>query len=209
MEPVNVSVSNVTVSSKSWTRYTYDLAAGYADLTIAISGGSGDADLYVKFGSKPSLSTQDCKSTSNGNTESCDITNVQAGTYHVMVEAWSAISGVTLTGSYTSGSTGGNDPINDTLNNISVSQGQWQHYTQVLPAGYSNMTINISGGTGDADLYIRHGAQSTSTLYECRPYLDGNTESCSLSAPAAGTWYIDVYGYQAVSGLTLTLQANP
>ena len=204
-----VAKSGISGTAKQQLFYTLEVPANATALSFTTSGGSGDADLYVKFGSKPSLSTQDCKSTSNGNTESCDITNVQAGTYHVMVEAWSAISGVSLTGSYTSGSTGGNEPINDTLNNISVSQGQWQHYTQVLPAGYSNMTINISGGTGDADLYIRHGAQSTSTLYECRPYLDGNTESCSLSAPAAGTWYIDVYGYQAVSGLTLTLQANP
>ncbi|NQZ28682.1 MAG: M20/M25/M40 family metallo-hydrolase [Colwellia sp.] len=204
-----VAKSGISGAAKQQLFYTLAVPANATALSFSTSGGSGDADLYVKFGAKPSLTTQDCKSTSNGNTESCDITNVQAGTYHVMVEAWSAISGVTLTGSYTSGSTGGNDPINDTLNNISVPQGQWQHYTQVLPAGYANMTINISGGTGDADLYIRHGAQSTSTLYECRPYLDGNTESCSLSAPAAGTWYLDVYGYQAVSGLTLTLQANP
>ena len=204
-----VAKTGISGTAKQQLFYTLEVPAGATDLTFNTSGGSGDADLFVKFGAQPSLTTQDCKSTSSGNTETCTITNVQAGTYHVMVEAWSAISGVSLTGSYTNGSTGGNDPINDSLNNISVSQGQWQHYTQVLPAGYTDMTINISGGTGDADLYIRHGAQSTSSLYDCRPYLDGNSENCSFTAPAAGTWYIDVYGYQAVSGLTLTLQANP
>jgi len=190
--------------------YSLDVPANATDLRFTTSGGTGDADLYVKFGSRPSLSAQDCKSTSGGNTETCTLSNVQVGTYHVMVEAWSAISGVSLTGTYTDGgSTGGNDPINDNLHNISVSKGQWQHYTQTLPAGYSSMTVNISGGVGDADLYIHHGAQSTSTVYDCRPYLDGNTESCSFTAPAAGTWYIDVYGYQAVSALTLTIQATP
>ena len=204
-----VTKTGIAGTAKQQMFYTLDVPAGATDLSFKTSGGTGDADLFVKFGEKPSLSVQDCKSTSSGNTETCTITNVQTGTYHVMVEAWSAISGVNLTGSYTDGSTGGNDPINETFNNISVSKGQWQHYTQVLPAGYTNMTINISGGTGDADLYIRHGAQSTSNLHDCRPYLDGNIESCSFTAPAAGTWYLDVYGYQAVSGLTLTLQANP
>jgi len=205
-----VTKTDISGTSKQQMFYTFEVPAGATDLNFKTSGGTGDADLFVKFGAKPSLTVQDCKSTSSGNTENCTISNIQAGTYHVMVEAWSAISGVSLTASFTDGgSTGGNDPIYDTLNNISVSNGQWQHYTQVLPAGYENMTINISGGTGDADLYIRHGAQSTSKLYDCRPYLNGNTESCSFTAPAAGTWYIDVYGYQASSGLTLTLQANP
>ena len=204
-----VAKTGIVGTAKQQMFYTLDVPAGATELSFKTSGGTGDADLFVKFNAKPSLSVQDCKSTSSGNTETCTISNVQTGTYHVMVEAWSAISGVSLTGSYTDGSTGGNVPINDTLNNISVSKGQWQHYTQVLPAGYANMTINISGGTGDADLYIRHGAQSTSALHDCRPYLNGNTESCSFTAPAAGTWYIDIYGYQAASGLTLTLQANP
>ncbi|KGJ93785.1 M4 family metallopeptidase [Colwellia psychrerythraea] len=204
-----VAKTGIAGTAKQQMFYTFEVPAGATDLSFKTSGGTGDADLFVKFGAKPSLSVQDCKSTSSGNTETCTITNIQTGTYHVMVEAWSAISGVSLTGSFTDGSNGGNEPINDTLSNISVSQGQWQHYTQVLPAGYANMTINISGGTGDADLYIRHGAQSTSTLHDCRPYLNGNVESCSFTAPAAGTWYIDIHGYQAASGVTLTLQANP
>jgi len=205
-----VAKTGISGTAKQQMFYTFDVPAGATDLNFKTSGGTGDADLFVKFGSQPSLTVQDCKSTSSGNTENCTISNVQAGTYHVMVEAWSAISGVSLTGSYTDGgSNGGNDPINDTLNNISVAQGQWQHYTQVLPAGYANMTINISGGSGDADLYIRHGAQSTSSLHDCRPYLNGNVESCSFTAPASGTWYIDIYGYRAASGVTLTLQANP
>lgn len=205
-----VAKTGISGVSKQQMFYSLDVPAGATALNFKTSGGTGDADLFVKFGTKPSLTVQDCKSTSSGNNESCVISPVQTGTYHVMVEAWSAINSVSLTGSYTDGgSPGGNDPINDTLNNISMAKGQWQHYTQVLPAGYANMIINISGGTGDADLYIRHGAQSTATFYDCRPYLNGNTESCSFTAPAAGTWYMDVYGYQTVSGLTLTVQATP
>ena len=204
-----VAKTSISGTAKQQLFYTLDVPENSTGLSFTTSGGSGDADLYVKYGSKPSLATSDCKSTSSGNTETCTIATAQAGTYHVMVEAWSAISGVSLTGSYSAGSTGGNDPIYGTLSNIAVTQGQWQRYTQVLPAGYSDMTISISGGSGDADLYIRQGAQSTSSLYDCRPYLNGNIESCDFTAPTGGTWYIDIYGYQAVSGLTLTLEANP
>ena len=70
------------------------------------------------------------------------------------------------------------------------------------------MTVSIAGGSGDADMYIRHGAESTQSLYDCRPYKNGNNESCTFSLPASGTWHLDLYGYSAVSGLTLNLKAN-
>jgi hypothetical protein len=66
----------------------------------------------------------------------------------------------------------------------------------------------MSGGTGDADLYVRQGSQPTTTTYNCRPYLSGNTESCSISNPAAGTWYVSVRGYSAYSGVNLTATAT-
>ncbi|XQF91663.1 pre-peptidase C-terminal domain-containing protein (plasmid) [Pseudoalteromonas espejiana] len=37
-------------------RFTQDLNAGYSTLNISISGGSGDADLYIEYGSASSTS---------------------------------------------------------------------------------------------------------------------------------------------------------
>ena len=203
-----VTKSNVGASAGSDIVFTMEVPAGASDINFITSGGSGDADMYVKFGSAPTDSNYDCRPYKNGNSESCEVTS-SGGTYYVRLKAYSTFAGLSLTGSYTEESTGNNDPIYDSVDNVSISQGQWQRYTHVMPAGYTDMTISISGGSGDADLYIRHGAQSTTSLYDCRPYKNGNSESCSFSAPAEGTWYIDVYGYQAVSGLTLTLEANP
>ena len=67
----------------------------------------------------------------------------------------------------------------------------------------------MSGGSGDADLYVTFGSQSTRSSYDCRPYESGNNENCSFSSPQAGTWYIDIYGYRAASGVTLNVKANP
>jgi hypothetical protein len=50
-------------------------------------------------------------------------------------------------------------------------------------------------GTGDADLYIRCNTQSTTSNWDCRPYLNGNNESVTVSGPQEGTWYISVRAY--------------
>ncbi|MFP2899177.1 trypsin-like serine protease [Corallococcus sp. 4LFB] len=87
--------------------------------------------------------------------------------------------------------------------NLSGSSGTWKHYAITVPAGSSSLSVEQSGGTGDADLYVRQGSQPTTTAYNCRPYLSGNAETCSFSAPAAGTWYVSVRGYSSYSGVSV------
>lgn len=203
-----VAKNNISGAEKAEMFFTLDVPAGASNLTFTTTGGSGDADLYVRFANEPTLSTYDCSSTTATSSETCTISNVQTGTYYVMVQAWNQISGVSLTGSYQE-STGGLEPISESVSGVSVGQSAWKRYTYDLPAGYSDMDIAISGGSGDADLYINYGSQSTSSNYDCRPWLGGNNESCSFNNPAAGTWYIDIYGYSNASGVTLTLTANP
>ena len=77
------------------------------------------------------------------------------------------------------------------------------NYTMVVPSGASNLTFTISGGTGDADLYVKFGAAPTDTVYDCRPYKAGNAETCTFAAPSAGTYYVRVKAYAAFSGLSL------
>ncbi len=87
---------------------------------------------------------------------------------------------------------------------LSGATGTWKHYPITVPAGATSLTVKQFNGTGDADLYVRAGSQPTSTAYNCRPYLSGNTETCTISAPAAGTWYVSVYAYASYSGVSLT-----
>ncbi|CAA9333416.1 MAG: Alkaline serine exoprotease A precursor [uncultured Lysobacter sp.] len=87
---------------------------------------------------------------------------------------------------------------------LAASTGNSLVYTMTVPAGASNLKFVISGGTGDADLYVKFGSQPTDTSYDCRPYLSGNAETCSFATPAAGTWYVRVKAYSSFSGLSLT-----
>jgi hypothetical protein len=82
-------------------------------------------------------------------------------------------------------------------------------YTLVVPAGKTSAVISISGGTGDADLYVRIGAAPTTATYSCRPYLTGNNETCTFSAPTAGTYHVKVRGYAAASGVSLVGTISP
>jgi hypothetical protein len=72
-------------------------ATGLSAIKFETSGGSGDVDLYVRFGTAPSLSTYDCRPYVNGNAETCEFNPAQQGNYHVMLHAYTAYSGVTLT----------------------------------------------------------------------------------------------------------------
>ncbi|MBO9663358.1 PPC domain-containing protein, partial [Dokdonella sp.] len=130
---------------------------------------------------------------------------------YVMVYAYSTFSGLSLTGSYSAGGGGGTTLTNGVpVTGLSASSGSWTPtYTLVVPSGASNLSFAISGGTGDADLYVRLGGAPSTTSYTCRPYLSGNSETCSWTAPTAGTYYVAVRAYSTFSGVTLTPNYTP
>lgn len=202
-----VAKTNLSGATGTETHFTMDVPAGAKDLSFAMSGGSGDADVYVKFGSAPTQSSYDCRPYKSGNAETCSFAAPQAGTYYVMVRAYSAYSGVSLTGSYTevTGGEGGSA----SLTNLSGARRAWDHYTIDIPAGMSSLTVTMSGGSGDADLYVREGAQPTTSSYDCRPYKSGNNETCTFTNPNATTWYISLRGYSAYSGVSVNVEWKP
>lgn len=89
------------------------------------------------------------------------------------------------------------------LTGQSGAAGSSQYYTVQVPAGASNLVIASSGGSGDADLYVRAGSQPTTSTYDCRPYKSGNAESCTFATPTAGTYHVMLNAYAAYSGVTL------
>ena len=126
-----------------------------------MSGGSGDADLYVRRGSAPTTSTYDCRPYKSGNAESCSFDPAQAGTYHVMLVGYSAFSGVSLVGDYEESQQAGGS---GSRNNLSAARGSWVYETLSLPSGAKNLQVTIAGGSGDADLYTRDAARPTRLL---------------------------------------------
>ena len=86
---------------------------------------------------------------------------------------------------------------------LSASTGNSLNYTMAVPSGSSNLSFTMSGGTGDADMYVKFGSAPTDSSYDCRPYKNGNAETCTFASPGAGTWYVRVKAYSSFSGVSL------
>jgi hypothetical protein len=146
------------------------------------------------------LTAYNCRPYLTGNNETCTFNAPAAGSWYVMIRGYTAYSGVTLTGRTATTTLLTNGVA---VTGISGASGSQQFWKLPVPAGTTSLTFNITGGTGDADLYVRFGAKPTTTTYTCRPYLNGNNEVCTFSNPSPGDWYVMIRGYTAFSGVTL------
>jgi len=206
-----VALTGQAAATGAQLAYTVVIPAGATNLVISESGGTGDADLYTKFGSAPTLSSYDCRPYLTGNNESCTVAAPQAGTYYVMLNGYAAFSGVSVKATWSTGGGGGGNVLQNgtPVTGLSATTGNAVNYTMVVPSGASGLKFTISGGTGDADLYVKRGSAPTTSSYDCRPYVTGNSETCNISASTAGTYYIMVRAYSSYTGVTLTGSYTP
>lgn len=291
--------TNLSATAGQNLNFTMDVPAGATNLRFVLSGGSGDADMHVRFGSAPTLSAYDCRPYASGNNETCTFATPQAGRYYVMLNAYSAFSGVTLTGSYTSG--GGNTPpvanftftssgltasftdsstdsdgtiasrswgfgdattstatnpthtyaaagtytvtltvtdnqgaTNTTSRSVTVSggttlpectasdtrqlarnckrsnrsgtAGNYNYMYISLPAGVTQLKITMSGGTGNADLYVSTSSWATTSNYQYSSTTPGNSDTLTIPNPPSGYLYISLHAAAAFSGVTISTE---
>jgi len=207
-----VPATGISAATGAEVNYTLAVPSGASNLTFTMSGGSGDADMYVKFGSAPTDSSYDCRPYKSGNSESCSFASPSAGTYYVRLKAYQAYSGVSLVGDYSTdggGGGGGGGGSTSTVNLPKVTSGNWSStYTGTTVQAGQTVTYTISGGTGDADLYVRAGSAPTTSSYNCRPYKAGNNETCTFTPSTTTTYYIKVRAYSTYNGVVLTETIN-
>jgi hypothetical protein len=85
---------SLTRSAKK-TFTTPTLAAGTYQFAMT---GTGDADLYVKIGREPTMSSYDCRPYKTGSNETCEVTLAQPTTIGVMVNGYASSSTFKLVG---------------------------------------------------------------------------------------------------------------
>ncbi len=185
---VSASAASQTAINVSWSA-----AAGATSYKIFRSTTSGSG--YTQVGTSTTTSFADsgltCNTTyyyvvrsSNGSCDSGNSAQASAVTQACSGGGSVLANGVPVTG-------------------ISGAAASQQFWTMDVPSGASNLVFQISGGTGDADLYVRFGSPPTTTTYNCRPYLSGNNETCTFASPSVGTYHVMLRGYSAYSGVTL------
>ncbi|KUE79836.1 M4 family metallopeptidase [Aeromonas schubertii] len=140
----------------------------------------------------------------NYDSGACGVTKAATDLGYSLTDVAAAFQAVGVNASCGTTPPSGNELQNGVaVSGLSGAKGAQLNYTMTVPAGVSKLVFAMSGGSGDADLYVKFGAAPTSTSYDCRPYKGGNTETCTMNAPKAGTWYVQVKGYSAFSGVTL------
>jgi uncharacterized protein (TIGR03437 family) len=167
---------NGVLGSESVYRVT--VPPGATSLNFATSGGSGDVDLYVKYG-KPAACQgsfyvfepciADYWSENEGNAESISVTNPQAGDWYVDVSAYEGYADVTLTATMSAPATlsvaatsvafvaaeGGAAPAAQTLGFSDASGSAFAWTAAVSTASGGNwLAISKTSGTGNASLQV-------------------------------------------------------
>jgi len=166
-------------------------------LTVQISGGTGDADLYTRFGSRRPSPPTTAGLTSPATTRRVpsttprrqllrhaqrlhlllgrDVESDVCRRHHHGVDQRSSVTGISaLPGRSSSGS--------------------WRS------RGQARVVFTISGARR-CDLYVRRGRVRPRQL-DCRPYLNGNNETCTFTNPVAGDYFVMLRGFAAYSGVT-------
>jgi hypothetical protein len=94
-----------------------------------------------------------------------------------------------------------------------VSLGATKSYGPFSVSPGSLVEVKMAGelNPGDPDLYVSFGHAPTVTDYNCRPYLLGAQERCSLDVPGGESKaYVMVRGYTAGNyNLTVTYVPGP
>jgi PKD repeat protein len=166
-------VTNIAANTGALLPYTLVVPAGASNLHFNTSGGTGDADLYVRFGSPPTLSDFDCVSGTETTTESCVLPSATAGTWYVLVNAYSKISGVSLVGSYAGGASNHAPTAN------------FSFTTSALTANFTDSSTDSDGSIASRSWNFGDGATAT-TASPSHTYANPGTYTVTLTVTDNG-----------------------
>lgn len=199
-ELANGLPETVSGADDSITAFYLNVPAGLTSLVFSTSGGSGDPDIYVNFG-QPYLTTADptpeCVSSTVGTEEYCEILNPTAGLWYVEVYAFTAYSNTGLLGIAARQVTDGSG-----ITIAGATDSTSWFYIEV-PANQSRLTATTSGGTGDPDIYVVEEPDLFLVQESCSSVEIGPADSCEVASPAAGRWYVLIYGFEQFTGVNL------
>jgi len=101
------------------------------------------------------------------------------------------------------------------LSSGSLARDKGLLYHISVPAGATSLTVTFTGGTGDGDIYVQRAvppddpAEFGNENPGCHSFNGGNNESCTVTDPQAGTWYVFVAVWDPFAGATLQATVSP
>ena len=200
----------VSADSKAIKEFFIDVNEPTQQLIVTTSGNNGDADLFVNFDYTSTTDAQ-CRSRSGSSNESCLIENPQLGRYYISLEAYNAFEDISLVAELITEDVCGDDCCIDDcapsdevnlLDENNLSSNSYIVREVIVPAG-KTLLITTSGGTGDADLFVKFGSQPALWNKDCGSSSSSNDESCNIENTQAGKYFIVLDSHQAFAGVRL------
>ncbi|QSQ19148.1 M4 family metallopeptidase [Pyxidicoccus parkwayensis] len=191
----NVPVTGLFGAASAKKYFSVVVPEGARDLTFTISGGTGDVDLYVRRGFAPTTTSYDCRPYRTGNNETCTFAEPGDGNWYVMLNGFTAYSGVTLLVTWTGGYVKLEPGVEVT--GLSGDAGSSLVFTLEIPARENGGTRSVHvrlQGSGNADLYVQRASLPSFSSYDFRGVNEHSTETCNLNGVEPGKFYIQVFG---------------
>lgn len=204
-----VPVPNLSGAQGSEHFFSVVVPANATSLAFHLGDGTGDADLYVRFGAPPEgnledgTAVYDCVNSRIGNVEYCGFSNPQAGTYYVLVRGFREFTGARLVARYTVGgeSVCSSDsalysPMYDysyeshSANFNMPGPPSCAYASLEIPPGVGSIRIEYVGSTGRA--YVRSGSPPSpqNGNHDCE--ISSVSTICTMNNPNPGQWYFAV-----------------
>lgn len=205
-------VSGLSLSSGRVAYYSLGTIKSGESVVVETTGNNGDADLYVRWGSKPVVtdsSTWNCYGYSGTPNESCTLTAPSDTTLYIAVNAYASFTGLSVFARHNPGVLTLSNGTALTSRSSSLTDLIQDYQLTSILVG-DKVQCNLTGSTGDADLYVRWGAMAqtsnSSTVNACWSTRAAiSTEGCTTApAPAATTAYATVYTQQPYTGLSVS-----
>lgn len=208
LSPMTLGTGLAIAAPTGWAgAATLTVPAGLQVLRITTRADNGDADLAVL---DPTGTVN--YSTRDGSNETLTYLSPKAGTWLVTVNAYQGYANGTLLAASVTPTI---ISPSSTQTGLSDVIGGENMFHVIVPSGATSFKVATGGGSGDVDLFVKQGQPatcrdvsalivSTPCVYDQYSNNYGNAESISYTSPAAGDYYIDVVGYAAYSGVTLT-----
>lgn len=196
----------------SWRYYYADLGGGDQELVVDLFDMTGDVDLYVRQGQKPSFYEYHCADYYYGTpNRRCVITAPAAGRWWVGVNNGDVgllqYSVRASWGSSADRALQNGVPVDDYVFGDQAGDG-WKYFSADLSENGEELLVELTNLSADADLFVRHGAKPDRSNYDCIS-AEASTlpEACHISAAAAGRWWAGVNNFSAGT-VTYTIEGN-
>lgn len=178
--------------------YAFELPNTAQNFEVTLDDATGTANLAIYTVAYPVTQFKTCEKAGNETSKTCQFPLAYPGIYTIEVTSNNG-ENITFDLNF------GYDEIDLTqdfeLNDIAIPKGVVIPLEFTLTEPGQSFNVSLSGGTGDADLYVFNTSTETDA-WSCFSTAFENDESCILEDAPVGTYSIYIVAYAAVEGLS-------